>query len=139
MWVGDIHLYQTLEDKEKRKKELDRIMDVLEKLYDEKNPYHWYDGQFSSPSYRWEIDQMKKIKKYEEKFKILDSKKELTKEEEKEIEITNKFYELLLEDFGLIESDFEEDTINKEEKSYLNKTLVRIIPNICIQNNIKYI
>ena len=40
-----------------------------------------------------------KTKAREKRFELLDSKKELTDDDKREIEITNRFYELLLKDW----------------------------------------
>ena len=87
----------------------------------------------------------KKIQEYEKKFKQLDSKKELSDENKKEIEITRYIHDLLLEDFGLSKESFvEEENDNfhfmnlDKEKSKLSKTLVKRMPNLTITDYIKY-
>jgi hypothetical protein len=145
MKIGNISLFQTIESKEQREAELMRVMSELDRLYDEKNPYHPRPHTYGGPAPQWAFEHARKIKAYEEKFNILDSKKELTDEDKKEIEITKKFHELLLEDYGLTNKDFEEE--NNQHKLYdfgedeteLHKTLVKRMPNINIRNNIKYI
>ena len=67
-------------------------------------------------------------------------------DKQKEIEITNLFNKIMLEDYGLTENDFEleEDDyysiINRErDKSKLKETLIKKMPGISIENNIRYI
>lgn len=155
MHIGNISLFQTIENEEQREAELMRVMSILDRLYDEKNPYHFrlhaYSGpasQFRSHTYggpapQWALEHSNKIRKYEEKFKQLDSKKELTDEEKREIEITKQFHELLLEDYGLTNKSFEEENnesiINGRQTSKLQKTLVIKQPNLTIRNHIRYI
>lgn len=143
MHIGNISLFQTIENAEQREAELMRVMTTLDRLYDEKNPYHSRPRTYGGPAPQWAFEHNKKISEYEEKFKQLDSKKELTDEEKREIEITKQFHELLLEDYGLTNKSFEEENnrsiINGRQKSELQKTLVRKQPNITITNHIKYI
>lgn len=143
MHIGNISLFQTIENEEQREAELMRVMGILDRLYDEKNPYHSRPRTYGGPASQWAFEHNDKIREYEEKFKQLDGKKELTDEEKREIEITKQFHELLLDDYGLTNKSFvEEDSgsiINRGQKSVLQKTLVRRQPNLTITNHIKYI
>ena len=144
MKIGNISLFQTIENAEQREAELMRVMSILDRLYDEKNPYQSRPRTYGGPGLQWAFEHSKQIKYYEEKFNELDAKKELTDEDKKEIEITNKFHKLLLEDYNLSENSFEDES-NKSffnfygDKSKLQKTLVKRMPGITIKNNIKYI
>ena len=138
MKIGNISLFQTIDSKEQREAELMRVMSILDRLYDEKNPYHSRPHTYGGPAPQWAYEHAQKIKAYEEKFNQLDAKDIKTKE----IEITKKFHELLLEDYGLTNKDFENNQQFSgfgKEKTELQKTLVRRMPNINIENNIKYI
>lgn len=138
--IGDISLFQTLESKELREAELDKVMTTLERLYDERNPYSSRRGVIGGPGSNWEFDHAMDIEEYEKKFIELDSKKELSDEDKREIEITSQIHNLLLEDYGLTNKDFEEE--NKlafaSSESLLKKTLVKKQPNLTITNHIKY-
>ncbi len=138
--IGDVSLFQTFESKELREAELDRVMRILDRLYDERNPYPSRPGIVGGPGTTWYFDHARKIQEYEERFKQLDSKKELSDEDKREIEITTQIHDLLLEDFGLTNESFIEQSNNFEKnKTNLNKTLVRRMPNLTITNHIKYI
>jgi len=142
MKIGNISLYQTIENAELREAELMRVLSILDRLYDEKNPYQSSPNKYGGPASQWFFEHARKIETYEEKFNQLDAKKELTDEDKKEIEIKNKFHELLLEDYGLTNKDFENNQQFSgfgKEKTELHKTLVRRMANITIKNNIKYI
>lgn len=141
MKIGNISLFQTIENAKQREAELMRVMSILDRLYDEKNPYHSRSHTYGGPALQWAFEQAQKIKRYEERFNQLDAKKELTDEDKKEIEITKKFHELLLEDYGLANKDFEDESNQHffENKTELSKTLVKRMPNINVRNNIKYI
>ncbi len=144
MRIGDISLFQTIESKEQREAELMRVISELHKLYDQKNPYRSKSHTYGGSAPHWSFEHDKKIKAFEEKFNLLDSKKELTDDDKREIKVTGIFHELLLEDYGLTNKDFEDEN-NKhtlefyEEKNELQKNFVKRMPNIKINNNIKYI
>lgn len=142
MKIGTISLYQTLESQELREAELNRVMQKLERLYDAHNPYFSRPGVFGGPASQWAFAHNEKITYYEKKFTELDSKKELSDDDKKEIEMTNKIHSLLLEDYGLSNESFEEEenkqVFNRKE-SNLQKILVKKQPNLTIENNIKYI
>lgn len=143
MNIGDISLYQTLESKEMREAELDRVMNILDRLWSEKNPYSSRPGVAGGPGPHWSYKHEQKVAEYEKRFTELDSKKELSDDDKREIEITNQVRNMLLEDFGLTNESFEEENnksmINSSQKSKLQKTLVKKMPNLTITDNIKYI
>ena len=156
MRIGTVNLYQTLESKELREKELNRVMNKLEMLYDAHNPYpsprkkiggpYPYPSprkKIGGPSQQWSREHSLDIAEYERLFTELDSKKELTDEDKREIEITNEIYNLLLEDYGLTKESFEEvrnrAKFGFESYSNLQKTLVKRQPNLTITTDIKYI
>ena len=145
MNIGTISFYQTLENQELREKELEMVMSKLEGLYDQHNPYYNIPSRFGGPAPQWAYEHACEIEKYEEKFTILDSKKELTDDEKREIEITNQIYHAFLDDYGLTNDSFIEDDYPNNfldfdhEKTNLEKTLVKQIPNLKIVNHVKYL
>ncbi len=144
MNIGNISLFQTIESKNLREAELDRVMRKLERLYDERNPYSSRPGIVGGPGTTWEFDHARKIQEYEEQFKQLDSKKELSDEDKRETEITRQIHDLLLEDFGLTSESFVDESNQPfynfgKEKTELKKTLIKRMPNLTIENHIKYI
>lgn len=146
MQIGNISLFQTIENPEQREAELNRVMDILDRLYDEKNPYHSGPHTYGGPGPQWAFEHSRKIAEYEKRFNELDSKKQLTDSEKREIEITKQFHELLLEDYGLTRKSFEDESnipfanFNfSREKTELSKTLIKRMPNLTITDNIKYI
>lgn len=144
MQIGNISLFQIIESAEQREAELMRVMGILDKLYDEKNPYHSIPQTYGGPASQWDFEHNRKIKEYEEIFRQLDNKKELTDEEKRKIEITKQFHELLLEDYGLTNKSFKEENNQSsvyscEEENELHKTLIKKMPNLNIKNNIEYI
>lgn len=146
MWIGNVSLFQTIENSDQREAELTRIKNMLDWLRNEENPYSrgWFmnGGGFA----HWAFEQNEKIRKYEKKFRQLSGKKALTDEEKKEIEITEQFHELLLKDYGLTNESFKEEKpiesyflYSSSDESELEKTLVKKQPNLTIKNHIKYI
>jgi len=144
MKIGNVSLFQTIESKDQRESEIIRIQNELEELKKENNPYPYEAGTYGGPNPQWHFEHRNKINLYQEKLNLLTSKKELTDEEKKEIETTKIFHELLLEDYGLTNNDFVEESNKdslgfKEDKTGLHKTLVKKMPNLIIKDNIKYI
>lgn len=134
MNIGTISLYQTLDYKEE-------LINKLKKLCAQQNPHRYTFIPYivGGPASKWEIDHEGLIRSYEKELVKLDSRKELTAEEKKEIEVRTRFFELLLEDYGLTNEDFIEESSKNSGNSSLQKTLIKKIPNLTINNNIKYI
>lgn len=142
--IGDVSLFQTIENKELREAELDRVMKILQILYDKRNPYSSSNSVIGGPGATWLFEHEMEIEKYEKLFNKLDSKKELNDEDKKEIEITNQIHDLLLEEFGLTNESFVDENNQTfanlgKDKTNLKKTLVKKMPNLTITNNISYI
>lgn len=149
---GTLKLFQTVDDKKVRKEQLELVMTKLEQLYDKKNPYSCsvtelkqpYNKKtlkrLGGPGAKWNFDHSREISEYEELFARLDSKKEITDYEKKKISITKKYHDLLFEEYGLTDEDF---IISKQAPSTVdnisNKTLVKKLPGLKIENNIEYI
>lgn len=137
---GALKLFQTVDDKKVRKEQLELVMTKLEQLYDKKNPYHSDLELFGCPATRWNIDYIKEVSEYEKLFTRLDSKKELTDYKKKKIGITKKYHDLLFEEYGLTDDDF---IISKQTPTTIdnisNKTLVKKLPGLRIENNIEYV
>ena len=137
MKICDINLYRTIEDKEKM---LDYILENLDILHNQTNPYPSLDT-YGSPASRWAFDHTRKIEGYQKRYNELDSRKELTDLEKKEIEINNKYNDLLLEDYGLKLSDFKEENDKYVycKNTNLKKIYVKRISHINIKNNMRYV
>lgn len=137
---GALKLFQTVDDKKVRKEQLELVMTKLEQLYDKKNPYHSDLELFGCPATRWNIDYIKEVSEYEKLFTRLDSKKELTDYKKKKIGITKKYHDLLFEEYGLIDEEF---IVSKQTPTtidnIINKTLVKKLPGLRIENNIEYV
>lgn len=149
---GTLKLFQTVDDKKVRKEQLELVMTKLEQLYDKENPYSCsvtelkqpYNKKtlkrLGGPGAKWNFDRSREVSEYEELFTRLDSKKKITDYEKKKISITKKYHDLLFEEYGLTDEDF---TISKQAPSTVdnisNKTLVKKLPGLRIENNIEYI
>lgn len=147
MKIGTVSLYQTLENKELREAELNRVMNKLETLRNEKNPYPPRRGRrgtstIGGPGPQWAFGHAQEIAEYEKKFTELNSKKELNDIDKREIEITNQFRNLFLEDYGLTNESFEEGKTKSpywHSKANCQKTLIKKQTNLTILNHINYI
>ncbi len=142
--IFDINLYQTLEGEKVRLEEINRLNNKMDYLKDIISSYSiGEDINLESPNTFWLTHVREEILKYKIMVEQLQNKKEISDIEKEEIEIRKKYYELLLDDYGLNNDSFSEEEnsfINIEESnSRLNKTLYKRIPGTTIKNNIKYI
>lgn len=127
--LSKLHAYT----KEEKEAAMDEILKKLEYLYDQKNPYPIpSEGVFGGPYPAWEATHSNEIKMWQDKFTELDNRK-ITDAKRRNIEITEKVYEYLMNDFGLEDSDFEED------KRYGSKVYVKNMNGLRIEKNIKII
>ncbi len=133
-FIGQINLHHSLVDKEKRQAELERIMNELELLYDAKNPYK-DTTRYGGPRTNWEFMHIQNVRTYEALYNSLKYKKELTKEEQIEVKLTQKFYQKCLDTYGLSENDFTKEQLN----FYPKETLVKYEPNLTLTIHKKYL
>ena len=150
MKIGDIHLFQTIESKEKVKAEIDRLSRELAALIGKKEYYRKAAPYrlVQSSKHRRVCDGLntQEIRGINRNIRIcstnldaLESRDELTEEDKRKIEITQYFNDLLLKDYGLTPDDFEEVKPFTMGQSKLQKTYVKRKPNIAIYRDINNI
>ena len=136
--IGEVSLYRTISDRGILDEEKMAILEKLDILYkvarrhDELGETSTYGGCINESAYL----NRKEIRELENRYTNIDNKDSLTKNEEREIEATGKFNEILLADFGLDIDDFE-----SSDESLIGgkKTLIKNMPNMNIKNNIRCI
>ena len=138
--IADISLYQAIAGKDIREAEMLRIMAKLNKLNSQENPYS--ASEDAKKASKWDIKHSKQIKTYTDMYNLLESKKVLTDEDKRRIEITQKFHELFLADYGLTAQDLGKE--NEEppiiyKNATLGKVYVKRIPEITVKDNITYL
>lgn len=142
MKIGTVSLYRSLQNEDLREKEINRVLRKLESLHASHNPYPTRRGVVGGPDVYWERQHKERVEELEKKLTELESKKELTEVDKKEIELTNDTYQLLLADYGLTNEDFEERKMTKftsAEIDRMNKTLVKKLPNLTVVDQIHYL
>ena len=142
MKIGTISLYRSLQNEDIREKEINRVLRKLESLYASHNPYPHRHSVVGGLDFYWERQHKERIEELEKKLTELESKKELTEVDKKEIELTNDIHQLLLADYGLTNEDFEERKMTKftsAEIDRMNKTLVKKLPNLTVVDQIHYL
>ena len=142
MKIGNVCLYRTLQNQDIREKEINRVLRKLESLYASHNPYPTRRGVVGGPDVYWERQHKERIEELEKKLTELESKKELTEVDKKEIELTNDIHQLLLADYELTNEDFEERKMPKfttSEFDRMNKIRTKKMPNLTIVDHIKYL
>ena len=114
------NLYKSVID-ENNNDELSRI--IVEKIYKlEDTPKQYLSLNLSS-----------QLENYRKRLNELE-KKEYTDDDYREVELTEKYQKMMLEEYDVKESDFEEYFL-----SSTNKKLVKKVPNLTIYNNIRYL
>ena len=142
MKIGNVCLYRTLQNQDIREKEINRVLRKLESLYASHNPYPHRHSVVGGLDFYWERQHKERIEKLEDKLAELDSKKELTEVDKKEIELTNDIHQLLLADYELTNEDFEERKMPKfttSEFDRMNKIRTKKMPNLTIVDHIRYL
>ena len=152
MKIGDIHLFQTIESKEKVKAEIDRLSRELAALIRKEEYYRKAEALHcrlvhSSKHKRicggLNTQELRRINRdiriCNTNLNALISRDELTEEDKRKIEITQYFNDLLLKDYGLTPDDFENVKSFTKDQSELQKTYVKRKPNIAIYRDINYI
>ena len=152
MKIGDIHLFQTIESKEKVEAEIDRLSRELPALIGKKEYYRNAEALHhrlvhSSKHKRicgcLNTQELRRINRdiriCNTNLNALISRDELTEEDKRKIEITQYFNDLLLKDYGLTPDDFEKVKPFTMGQSELQKTYVKRKPNMAIYRDINYI
>ena len=135
--IGTIDIYKTEEKPEIIDKELDRIMSILEKLYDTPIPLIENPNSNLISSY-WLFKHNENIKYFETLFTKLDN---YQKNPSKELAQISQYYNaILLKEFDLTHKDFYDESQTFSNKS-INLTHKRIkkLPEAEITNNINYV
>lgn len=139
MKIGDISLYQTLENSKLKQTELETVRNKLKALSNIHNPYFIPRGLIGGLASEWDDEHKREIEKYKRYLNELESKEKLSPVDKKEIEMSNQIHDLLLEDYGLTNRDFEKVHYTYyEEKGNIQKKLTKT-PNLSVTNHIKYI
>lgn len=133
-----IKLFQIVEDKKIKDEQLKLVKEQLGQLYDIKNPYEDYKNFYGGSFARWEIEHNLEVDKYEKMLESLDNKKEITDYDQEKIEVTKKYHDLLFEEYGLTDQDFDSYR-DLSIKNINKKVLVKELPGLRIENNIEYV
>ena len=142
--VGQIWLYQTIEDKEKilkeKLKERRELVKERISISSTRKMTHDVFATTISNSLKNNVDE------FFQQWKALEGREMLSDDEKKAIEWTNRVYDKITEDYGLTESDFKE-MMKKGIPTYyelthpnkLEKMLTKKQPGLTIVRKIKYL
>lgn len=146
-YIGNINLFLTKWSPEIREQEFARLFAEYEQLSKEKLPYTHKNNHRGGASAHWIYSHKQKLANLEKMLTELDSKKELSDMQKREIEIQQICFDLILKDMELnlddfstchqepsFVSSFEEEIIDPMEKK-----LVKTIPGLTITTNIKHL
>ena len=141
--IGSVSLYQTVNDPNVIEFKYGEVINILNNLYKEKeNDFSSHRDFLGHIDKKWYSNYLLQVSCYENILRKLESKKSLTDNDKKIIDITNNIYNLFMDDYGLRESDF---SSNNNYLAYpngdirLQKKLTKKLPGIEVKTNIKYI
>lgn len=138
--LGKIVLNQIKENTIARDKEIQDITNKLNTAYAEANPYNSNNDPSGRLAASWEKERIPRIELFRKRLIELNTKVDLDEQERAIIEVSHRFHNLLLEDYGLHDEDFTESKSNSNILlNGVRKTLVKEMKNITIENNIKYL
>lgn len=133
--VGNIELSMVVDGKDLRKIEINRLLNKLQKLKKEKNPYEDYlIGVYGTSYSTWEFNHVKEINNCKKMIDSLENRS-ITYEDQKKMENINKIHYLLSSELQLNQEDF----IEEKEESILKKRLIKKSKLVNVEDNIRYI
>lgn len=136
--VGKIRLYQSLENEEMRKQEIDLLCTRLEILKNGVNPFTGYVYMDPKKYDNWNMENNRKIVKCESMLKKI-SNNVLTESDKKTNQYINTIHDLFMEDYGLTEADFEEIEDFQEERTNMQKVYVKSMSTLQIERKVNYL
>ena len=133
-----IDLYEYLFSYAQREKEANSILEELEFLYDEENPYISDNKEHT----KWEYNHQNKIKNLEYQYKLLEQRTNMPDKELYIAETKNHFARLLETEYGIYPKkdyiDESKKTFYLNRKNHLVKTLRRDYPTLTLKKEVKY-
>ena len=129
--IGDVHIYTMLDSREQREELLHHIMNKLDSLYEQKNPFI----NCGNREILWNFKHQLEINEYEKLFQEVNQHIELTDEEMEQAMILKHFAELILKSYGL-HSEF---NFEKSEEIGNEKVLTKSYPGASVSKHIRYL
>lgn len=118
MKIGDISLYQTLENEQAKNVEFQRVKNKVRELEDVFKKIHPY----ANPSVYYKVKD--DLEGYNQKLARLLAKKEASNIYKQEIETTNYIRDLFLEDYGIEKEELEDKTVYDDYKKFTEPKVV---------------
>lgn len=118
---------------------LDKLESIITQLKSEKNPYPHVIMPYMSNF--WEVWHQKIIDSYEEGYlSICNYPATISSDESKVVEVTEKIYEALMNEFDISQDDFSVQLKKELTEDYcLSETIVKDFPKLSLRNTIKYL
>ncbi|MBP3766038.1 MAG: hypothetical protein J6G98_02525 [Bacilli bacterium] len=134
--IGSIEVFNTFESPIQREKEMNRIIDKLDRLYNERNPFG-SSKKMAFQAHNWAFTHQNMIDKYERLLSEIDSKNELTDKDKEHIQISNELNILFMDDYDI---SFDELTEKRDmNASLMNKEYIKKLPDVNFKNKINYV
>lgn len=131
-----IELHNMVKSDIQREKELSRIINKLETLYKENNPFG-SSKTYALQAYNWAFTHKNMIEQYENMLIEIDSKKVISDLDKRNMEIVNEINKLFMDDYGIAFSELNEK--QDMTSSLMNREYTKTINDVSFKNKIKYI
>ncbi len=135
-----VSLYKTILDEERRKENIEQLKNKIEFLRNQSNPFgvdETLSGVplFGGPASRWGMKRAYEINSCEEMLKELE-KKEYTGKDYKDVEITDKYYKIFCEEYGVNDSSFKPSEDDDSNNMTITDSIV--YPHLTLHRVKKY-
>lgn len=142
--MTSVDIYNSLSSDRMREKEIIILNKKIKSIYDSFEQYSKrvlpfgmdYDDRF------YNDEKEEYLKMYQKALKKISSKRVLSKNDLEEIDISNTFYKLFMNAYGIDDSSLELDTtdyIFGNSHRYMNKVKIKTMPNINLKVNNYYL
>ena len=142
--MTSVDIYNSLSSDRVRKKEIIQLNKKIKSIYDsfEKDSKRVLPFGMDCDYRFYNDDREESLKMYQKALKKISSKRVLSKNDLEEIDISNTFYKLFINAYGIDDSSLELDTtdyIFGNSHRYMNKVKIKTIPNISLKVNNYYL
>mgnify|MGYP004530279957 CR=1 FL=1 len=139
LYIGDSFLYLTKVNSDLREEELLSILEKYEAESQKTNPFGRGKGKIGGSSSNWNFEHYRTLKDLDDYYREVESHELLTSTDQRIIQAQEYFYQLLLADFQLKNSDFlEEGNCFLQEPKRMHKVFKKEYPGMKIKTDVQY-
>ena len=137
-----IKLYRYLQSDIRRDKEIEKLLEGLEKLYFEENPFLNNPSASAIQKSNWEIDRERRIVNIEKLIKLYESRNIMPAKERKKADVQNYFASIFEQEYGIIPKKAYVEGKNQsyiyEKSNGMYSLLKKNYPSLSLTKEVKY-